>query len=113
MANSPGVDKIRQIVEDARKIVVVQADNPDADSLASALALEQILGAQNKDIVLYCGVDLPSYLHYIPGADRVVNDLPNQFDASIIVDTASDGLLQQLNQSGQKAWLAAKPTVVI
>ncbi|HLG90561.1 MAG TPA: DHH family phosphoesterase [Candidatus Saccharimonadales bacterium] len=106
-------EPIRKIIEDARSIVIIQADNPDIDSLASALALESILGQLGKTVYLYCGVDLPSYLHYLPGWGRVSRDMPKQFDASIIVDTASDSLLSQLNKSGAKGWVAAKPVVVL
>ena len=105
--------QIAKIIDDVKTIVVVQADNPDADSLASALALEQILGDAGKIIHLYCGVDLPSYLRYLPGADRVVTELPNLFDASIIVDTGSEALLEQLKIKGQKSWIASKPAIVI
>lgn len=105
--------QIQSILDAATKIVVVQADNPDVDSLASALALEAILEGQTKKVTLYCGVDLPSYLHYLPGWDRVSHDLPKLFDASIIVDTSSDGLLAQLTKSGAKSWLAAKPVIVL
>jgi phosphoesterase RecJ-like protein len=105
--------KIKEIIEQAQKILVVQADNPDADSLSSALALEQILGDAGKDVSLYCGVDLPSYLRYLPGSDRVTTELPHNFDISIIVDTGSDTLLEQLDKHGQKGWLAAKPTIII
>jgi phosphoesterase RecJ-like protein len=106
-------EQIRKIIEDAKTIAVIQADNPDVDSLASALALESILGEIGKTVHLYCGVDLPSYLHYLPGWGRVRNEMPKQFDASIIVDTASDGLLTQLDKSGAKSWVAAKPVVVL
>jgi bifunctional oligoribonuclease and PAP phosphatase NrnA len=106
-------DQIADIVEAAKKIVVVQADNPDADSLASSLALEHILGDQGKDIVMYCGVELPSYLRYLSGSDRVVTEMPSDFDASIIVDTSSDSLLEQLGKTGVKAWLASKPSIVL
>lgn len=105
--------QIQSIINKASKIVVVQADNPDADSLASALALEQILGDLNKETYLYCGVDLPSYLKYLPGSDRVNREFPKHFDASIIVDTSSDTLLEQLDVTDAKSWLAAKPVVVI
>jgi nanoRNase/pAp phosphatase (c-di-AMP/oligoRNAs hydrolase) len=44
-------EKIRETVEAAQKIVVIQADNPDADSLGSALALEHVLGDLRKDVV--------------------------------------------------------------
>ena len=106
-------EQLKKMVENAQKIVIVQADNPDADSLASSLALEEIFGAMAKTVYLYCGVDMPSYLSYIPGADRVSTELPKQFELSVIVDTSSDSLLEQLDKTGTKGWLAAKPAVVI
>jgi phosphoesterase RecJ-like protein len=113
MANYEEAGAISEIIDSAKNIVVVQADNPDADSVASALALEQILGDIGKEVTLYCGVDLPSYLHYLPGSDRVVTELPKQFDLSIIVDTSSETLLEKLSKTGAKSWLAAKPSIVI
>lgn len=106
-------DKIKQLVAEAQHIVVVQADNPDADSLGSALALEQILASLGKTVTLYCGVDIPSYLRYMPGWDRVVNDLPKQFDLSIIVDASTYTLLEQLAKTQQFSWLKAKPAIVL
>lgn len=105
--------KFKGYLEQAGKVVIVQADNPDSDSLTSALALEQIFGELKKEVFLYCGVDIPSYLRYIPGSDRVSQELPKQFDLSIIVDTSSDSLLGQLDKTGAKSWLAAKPCVII
>src|SRR5581483_671750 len=113
MVNYPETESIQQIINSSQKIVIVQADNPDIDSLASALALESILGDAGKEIVLYCGVDIPSYLHYLPGWGRITKDYPKSFDASIIVDTSSNELLNQLEKSGVKNWLAAKPVIVI
>lgn len=110
---SDEITHLKSILGAANHIVIIQADNPDADSLASALALEAILSDQGKRVSLYCGVDMPSYLHYLPGWGRVSNELPKQFDASVIVDTASEGLLEQLNKQGAKSWVAAKPTVVL
>jgi phosphoesterase RecJ-like protein len=113
MTKYPETDKIREIISKAQKIVIIQADNPDADSLASSLALEQILGEQGKEVSLYCGVDLPSYLRYLPGSDRVSSELPNNFNVSIIVDTGSDSLLEQLERHGHKGWIAAKPAIIL
>lgn len=113
MKNYPQAAELASFIDDHEHFVVVQADNPDVDSLASALTLEEVLSQQSKKVTLYCGVDLPSYLNYVPGWDRVTDELPKQFDASIIVDTASAALLTQLDKSGQLAWLAAKPSVVI
>jgi len=113
MTNYPEADGIGAAVKAATKVVVVQADNPDGDSLASSLALEEILGDLGKEVTMYCGVDIPAHLQYLPGSSRVVKDLPNNFDLSIIVDTSSDGLLEQLGKAGAKGWLAAKPSIVI
>ncbi|HVV67232.1 MAG TPA: DHH family phosphoesterase [Candidatus Saccharimonadales bacterium] len=109
----PEAQQISDIVAAAPKIVIIQADNPDGDSLGSALALEHILGEMGKEPYLYCAVDMPTYLRYMQGWDRVQRELPKQFDASIIVDASTMTLFERLEQSGEKAWLAAKPCVVL
>ncbi len=106
-------EKIQDLLKSAKNVVIIQADNPDGDSLASALALEQIIGDMGKEPFLYCGVDMPGYLHYLPGWDRVSKDLPGQFDLSIIVDTSVISLLESLERSGQKSWVATKPCIVL
>lgn len=105
--------QIKEIINKAQKIVIVQADNPDADSLGSALALEHILGDLGKEPYLYCGADMPTYLRYLQGWDRVRPELPDQFDASIIVDASTMSLLEKPIQSGYQKPLAAKPCVVL
>jgi bifunctional oligoribonuclease and PAP phosphatase NrnA len=107
------IEQIQQIITETQKILIIQADNPDADSLGSALALEAILHDMGKDTYLYCGIDIPEYLKYLSGWDRVLNELPSQFDASIIVDTSAVALLQQIEDSGKRSWIAAKPVIVL
>lgn len=108
------IEDIKQIIDDATRIVIVQADNPDGDSVASALALEQILHDLGKDPIMYCGVDLMgSHFANLPGWDRTVNTLPNQFDASIVVDCSVSRLFEQLQKTNQFGFLKAKPMIVI
>src|SRR3990167_11356772 len=109
----PQSKQIKEIVDGSKHIVIMQADNPDGDSLASALALEQILGDLGKEPILYCGVNIPSYLTYLPGWDRVTKDLPAKFDASIIVDVSAISLFDNLQKSGQLGWVASKPSIII
>jgi len=106
-------EKIKQLVGAAQKIVVIQADNPDADSLGSSLALEHILGDLGKAVYLYCGVDMPSYLRYMSGWDRVLSELPSQFDLSIIVDASTYTLFGQLEKSGHWGRVKGKPAIVL
>jgi len=108
----PETAQIREILDVAQRVVIIQADNPDGDSLGSALALEHLLGDLGKEPILYCGVDIPSYLTYLEGWDRVVHELPTQFDVSIIVDTSADSLLESLTQA-DRARLASRPCIII
>lgn len=101
------------LIEEAENIVIIQADNPDGDSLASALALEAILAEKDKKPFMYCGVDIPGYLRYMKGWDRVSRNLPSRFDLSIIVDTSSLLLLENLQKTGEINWLKTKPCIVI
>lgn len=113
MTNYPEAKKIADVLEAANHVLIMQADNPDGDSLGSALALEQMLGDIGKEPYLYCGVDIPTYLRYLPGWDRVQKELPKQFDASIIVDTSALSLFENLERSAQKQWVAAKPCIIV
>ena len=109
----PELTHINELITAANRIVVVQADNPDSDSLGSAIALESILGNMGKDVSMYCGVDIPGYLRYFDGWDRVSPELPKQFDLSIIVDASTLTLFEKLIQSGNTQWLATKPCIVL
>jgi phosphoesterase RecJ-like protein len=109
----PEIDRIKKIIEESRNILIIQADNPDGDSLASALALEQIFGDMDKNPMLYCSVDMPGYLKFIKGWDRVSKLIPHKVDSSLIVDTSSNLLLSQLDSDHDKAFVVSKPVIVL
>lgn len=107
-------DTAKQLIEAAHKIVVIQAENPDGDSLGSSLALEEILGDLGKEVHLYCHVETPKYMRYITGWDRVSPDFPVDADLAIIVDTAADVLLgKALEKPGVRHFLETHPVLVI
>jgi len=81
-------------IKDKKSICIIQAENPDGDSLGSAIALDYLL--QNKEVSLYCPVDVPKYLHYFPDWSRVTNEFDFRADGYIIVDTAAAVLLSKL-----------------
>lgn len=105
---------IADLIIPAKKIVIIQAENPDGDSLGSSLALEELLGDQGKDVTMYCPVDIPRYLRYFPGWDRVVNQFPTNADLAIIVDTSADILLSKvLDTPGVRHYLETHPVLVL
>lgn len=107
-------DTAINLIGDAKKIIVIQAPNPDGDSLGSSIALEEILSDLGKQVILYCPIDIPKYMHYITGWDRVVADFDTTADLAIIVDTASEVLISRtLNTPGVRSYLESHPVLVI
>jgi len=106
-------DRFAELVNASKDIVIIQAENPDGDSLGSALALENILHSLGKNPQLYCPVQIPSYLHYIKGWDRVMPDLPEQLDMTIIVDASTLALTERVFSSQNLGLLVKKPLVII
>lgn len=107
-------DSILETLKGAQKIVIIQAENPDGDSLGSSLALEDLLIEAGKDVKLYCAIDIPKYMHYIKGWDRVEKDWPTDRDVAMIVDTSAEALIQQaLAQPGVRHFLESHPVIVI
>lgn len=94
-------------------VLIIQPENPDGDSLGSALALEEILGAAGKKVTVYCTIDIPKYLRYLQGWSRVVNDWPRNYDMAIIVDTASVALLEKTLTPDQLSSLKQKTVFVL
>ena len=101
-----------EFIKDKNRICVIQAENPDGDSLGSAIALDYLLS--DKEVSLYCPVDVPKYLRYFTDWSRVTNEFDFKADGYIIVDTAAEVLLSKLlDDSAIKNRLYNAPVLVI
>lgn len=96
-----------------KTVLVLQPENPDGDSVASALALEEILGDAGKEVTIYSYVHIPDYLRYIEGADRITEEFPKQFDATIIVDTVTASLLENTLKGEKLSAISKKPVLIL
>ena len=107
-------ENAKKLVDNAEKICVIQAENPDGDSLGSALGLGEILSKLSKEVKLFCPVDIPKYLRYFKGWDRVESSIYEKFDLFIIVDTTSSILLSKIIEDPlYKNLLEKTPVLVI
>jgi phosphoesterase RecJ-like protein len=106
-------EEFKNLVDKHQKFLVIQAENPDGDSLGSALALEEILGDLDKSVYLYCPVIIPTYLRFIEGWDRVYDVFPSEFDVAIIVDTSAATLIEKVLVPENVAVLNKKPVVLL
>ncbi len=107
-------DEAITLITTAKNIVVIQAENPDGDSLGTSLALEEILSDMGKKVSLYCPVEIPKYMRYIPGWDRVDSEFNTHADLAIIVDTTADVLMSKaLEAPGVRHFLESHNVLVI
>ena len=105
-------DKFTEFLKGKKSIQVIQAENPDGDSLGSAIALDYLL--KDFEVSLYCPIDIPKYLHYFPDWSRVSSDFDFKADGYIIVDTAAEVLLSKLlDDTAIKNRLYSAPVLVI
>jgi len=105
-----------EFLNEKKHISIIQAENPDGDSLGSAISLDYLISLINPDIEvsLYCPVDIPKYLRYFTDWSRVSNEFDWKADGYIIVDTAADVLLSKLlDDSAIKNKLNTVPVLVL
>lgn len=107
-------DTLKTAIDSAQHVVIIQAENPDGDSLGSSIALEELIGNQGKEVTMYCRVAVPKYMRHMKGWDRVVDEFPFKADLAIIVDTLSDTLLSKtLASTGVRHWCETHPVIAI
>ena len=104
--------KFAEFIKGKKSICIIQAENPDGDSLGSAIALDYLLN--DIEVSLYCPVDIPRCLHYFPDWSRVTNEFDFRADGYIIVDTAASILLSKLTDDAAiRNRLYTAPVLVI
>lgn len=105
-------NKFSNFLNGKQKICIIQAENPDGDSLGSAIALDYLLN--DYEVSLYCPVDIPKYLHYFDDWSRITNEFDYKADGYIIVDTAATVLLSKLlDDTAIKNALYSTPVLVL
>lgn len=82
------ISQKQQVVEQlrlAKSVLIVMHENPDGDSIGSALALAQILKKQNKKVTVACADKPSNVFTFAPYVDEIKNSLgeTNEFVISI------------------------------
>ncbi|MEN3027969.1 MAG: bifunctional oligoribonuclease/PAP phosphatase NrnA [Aquificaceae bacterium] len=75
--------------EEKGPILVASHENPDADTLGSALALYLFLKKKGKRVAVGCKDRVPHFLDFLPGADQVMRlPVDEVFSLAIVVDAS-------------------------
>jgi phosphoesterase RecJ-like protein len=81
-------DEIVEPLRQAKNILIATHVFPDGDALGSLLALGEILESLDKKVYLYCEESASHLYDFMPGCEKVQNELPTamSFDAAVAVD---------------------------
>ncbi len=104
--------KLAAYIDGATTVLLLQPDKPDGDSVATALALEEIMSDLEKNVVHYCAGRVEPYLSYLDGWDRIGEDWPRKYDVAILVDCAASEQIPRLIEA-HRTELEARPMVLI
>lgn len=83
--------RIAAALRSSARVLLVSHVAPDGDALGSALALALALEALGKKVVVASEDGLPASFAFLPGAERIVRDLPPDaaFDAAVTIECAT------------------------
>ena len=104
---------IQKLLKQSKSVLIVQADNPDADSLGSSVALLDLCQQLSISSQLYCAISLSNYLRYIDGFDQVTDQVDQNFDLTIFVDVSTKTLINKLSSLPLLKDIKQKPVIVL
>ncbi|MEW6259304.1 MAG: DHH family phosphoesterase [Thermodesulfobacteriota bacterium] len=81
------MDEIICCLNNATDILVTSHTAPDGDAVGSLLAMGLALTTMGKHVVLYNESPIPAVYRFLPGSDRIVQEVdPSPFDAAVVLD---------------------------
>lgn len=87
---SDQVDRAGRLLGEAGHVTVLTHERPDGDAVGSLLGLSVALRAADKQVASIMPGGVPGRYRFLPGADQVEKDLPDQTDLLMAVDCAAD-----------------------
>src|SRR3990167_4704234 len=89
----------QKFLEDHRKILIVPHANVDPDGLSSALACYHVFTALGKECTVICPDTLPESLEFLPGYEKLTQELHDMQDAIITLNCSKGVEIDTLRYS--------------
>lgn len=93
------LDQAIRLIRSAQRPLLVCHVAPDGDAVGSLVGLGRALRQKGQESILACSDPIPASLHFIPGAEDVVQDVEGSFDLVISLDSSDTARLGRLAQS--------------
>ena len=85
------INKIKSLLSNPKKIVIVPHRNPDGDAMGSTLGLYHFLLKLNHEVVVISPNEFPDFLNWLPAADKVLIYEKHKSETTKIINEAEDG----------------------
>lgn len=79
------VQSFLNLLQGKQRVVVASHIHPDGDAIGSTLAMLHILERLGKTVLPYNRHPVPYNFQFLPGADRVTDTIPEDFDPELTV----------------------------
>lgn len=81
------INDIVSAIRNSQTMLIVSHEGPDGDAIGSSLGLASFLKTIGKDVVVHLADPVPELYRFLPGADQVTADIPDQdFDLAFVLD---------------------------
>ena len=106
------ISKIKTLLLQNNRILLLCHVSPDGDCLGSLLALGRALRSFGKDVIMACEDRIPSYLEFLLEAGELylTEDVEGSFDVAVAIDA---GDAHRLGKKGLELFKSAKTTINI
>lgn len=79
---------IRQMLNQAQRILIVSHVRPDGDAVGSVLGLGLALQALGKEVQMVLADGVPASFRHLPGSEQIVRQKTGEHDLNVVVDCA-------------------------
>lgn len=81
------IQNIIEAIRQSRTVLVTSHEGPDGDAVGSSLGMAAFLRAIGKQVTVHLADPVPELYRFLPGADQVRSDIPDQdFDLAFVLD---------------------------
>ncbi len=93
-------NSIIELIESARRILLVTHVAPDGDAFGSLLGLAWLLRAQGKEVTPFCEDAVPEVYAWLPGSAEIVRQPSGLHDLVISLDCSDERRMGELLREG-------------
>jgi phosphoesterase RecJ-like protein len=88
LLNESDLDRLRQLISEAKKVVVCCHQNPGGDAIGGVLAWSEYLREQGKELFMAVPDMFPDFLQWLPNTEKVVRYDKHKEQVELLMKTA-------------------------